>query len=142
MRLKATRFLFCDDSSILTMCVRAVLVRQPALEFLGHAQNGRAALRLAAAFQPDVVLVEATAPGLKGLELTRRLQTRLPSQRVLAYSVEAPAQLVNDMLDAGAFGYLLKCSPVRVWLQAIRAVVAGRRYLGPGLRGTVPLPNH
>ena len=103
----------------------------------GTAGSGAAAVRIAAAVRPDVVLLDLNLPDLPGAEVTRRLLAAEPSVRVLVLSASAERQDVLDAVTAGASGYLLKSAELSELADAIRATAAGQAVFTPGLAGLV-----
>jgi DNA-binding NarL/FixJ family response regulator len=106
-----------------------LLSAQPDMEVVGEASNGREAAELAAALQPEIVIMDVTMPELNGIEATRRIARDCPKVRVLALSMHKDAVYVREILRAGARGYLLKDSGERELLAAVRGVAQGQGYL-------------
>jgi len=117
--------------------IRALLEREPGIEVLDEARNGRQALELAKQHRPDVLLVDIAMPELNGLEVVRQLTREVPEVRCIILSMHADEEHVWQALQAGAAGYLVKGgSPVELEL-AIKAVASGETYLSPVVSGPV-----
>jgi len=104
---------------------------------VGHASNGREALRQAAVSAPDVAIVDIVMPELDGIELTRQLRRACPQTRVVILSMYSTSEHIYRALQAGARGYLLKASAGAEVVSAVRDVHAGRRYLSRTIAETV-----
>jgi DNA-binding NarL/FixJ family response regulator len=107
------------------------LLRAKGIEVLGEVPNAEAAIRLAEATEPEVVIMDLTMPGISGLEATRQLTKRKPPTRVLMVSVSAEEVDVLDAILAGASGYVLKDRPVEEIIAGIRAAAAGQLFISP-----------
>jgi len=127
------RVLICDDHALLRETLRLLLAAQPAIDVVGEAADGRAAIACCAQLHPDVVLMDTAMPGLNGIEATAVITHRWPRTRVLMLSGYQQAERVRAALAAGASGYLLKHAPASELLAAIASVAAARPYLSPPL---------
>jgi DNA-binding NarL/FixJ family response regulator len=106
-------------------------------DVVGTAGDGAQALRVAAATQPAVVLLDLHLPDLSGAEVTRRLLAASPGVRVLMLSASGERQDVLDAVTAGASGYLLKSAQLTELVAAVSATAAGQAVFTPGLAGLV-----
>lgn len=122
------RFLLVDDHAVVRSGLRRLLAALPGAE-ISEAAEGRAALAVVRAEQPDVVLLDLNLPGLGGLELLRRVLLEHPAARVMVLSMHAEALYAARALQAGAAGYLSKNASPEELLDAIRRVAAGGRYI-------------
>jgi DNA-binding NarL/FixJ family response regulator len=122
------RFLLVDDHAVVRSGLRRLLAALPGVE-ISEAAEGRAALAVVRAEQPDVVLLDLNLPGLGGLELLRRVLLEHPAARVVVLSMHAEALYAARALQAGAVGYLSKNASPEELLEAIRRVAAGGRYI-------------
>jgi two-component system NarL family response regulator len=109
----------------------AMLVREPQFEVVGEAGTGGEALALAAKLNPDVMVLDIGLPDVDGIEVARSLKSKLPALKLLALSVHTERPVVQQMLKAGADGYVVKTSALEELVHAIRAVAEGKLYLSP-----------
>ena len=135
MSQKRVRVLIAEDHGTMREGMRLLVGREPDMEVVGEAADGREALRLARELRPDVVLMDISMPGMDGLQATRGLQETSPEVKVLALTRHADYGFLTEMLRAGAKGYVLKQSPSADLIQAVRAVAAGQNYLDPAVTG-------
>lgn len=103
-----TRLLIVDDHAIVREGLRLLLGDAPDLEVVGEAADGEAAVTLAQAHQPNVILMDLVMPGVDGLEATRRILAHQPTCRILVLTSFAEDQNVITAMQIGAAGYLLK----------------------------------
>jgi DNA-binding NarL/FixJ family response regulator len=115
----------------------ARLLSQTGIEVVGQASNGPTAIELVEQTAPDVAVVDLNMPGMSGVEVTRRLNERMPACRVLVVSVSAQEEDVTQAILAGASGYVLKDGPVEEVVAGIRAAAAGDSLLSPRIAGTL-----
>jgi DNA-binding NarL/FixJ family response regulator len=127
-----TRVLLADDHAVVRYGLRA-LFELSGMQVVGEAIDGREALRLAEELQPDVVVMDVTMPGLNGIDAAGVLHERSPGSRIVILSMHSDTEHVHRAFAAGVSGYLLKGSASDEIIAAVRAVLAGRRYLSSGL---------
>ena len=131
------RIILADDHAIFREGLRMLLEKQPRMEVLAEAENGREAVRLARDLSPDLMVMDVTMPGLNGVEATRQITSASPKIKVIALSMHPDQRRVAEMLAAGASGYLLKSSAFDELVQAIRAVVEHGNYFSPPVIGPI-----
>ena len=102
------RLLVVDDHAVVRRGVRALLESQPGWEICGEATNGEEAVRKAAALKPDIVVLDISLPGLNGLEATSRILKESPESEVLILTMHHSEELAQQVIKAGARGYVLK----------------------------------
>jgi DNA-binding NarL/FixJ family response regulator len=127
------RILLAEDHETIRDGLKLLVNAQPDMEIVGEADNGRVALQLAQALLPDVVVMDVSMPELNGLQATKKLKQRCPQVKVLTLTRHTDEGYLQQLLQAGASGYVLKQSKSAELLRAIRAVVAGQTYLDPAI---------
>jgi two-component system, NarL family, response regulator LiaR len=125
------RVLIVDDHPAVRRGLAAFLLAFDDLELVGEADSGRAALDRCEAAQPDVVLMDLVMPEIDGASATRAIRQAHPRTNVLALTSFHEGELVQQALQAGAIGYLLKNISADELAGAIRAAHAGRPTLAP-----------
>ncbi len=133
----AIRVLIADDHQIVRQGLRTLLEREPDLKVVAEAEDGRFTVRKARELGPDVIIMDVAMPDLNGIEATRQIVTEMPQVKVIALSMYADRRFVVNMLKAGASGYLLKDCAYEELVRAIRAVLAHKTYLSPGVTDIV-----
>jgi two-component system, NarL family, response regulator NreC len=131
--LTPTRVLLADDHQTVRQGLRLLIDAQPDMKVVDEAPDGRSAVEKAASARPDVVVMDVSMPGMNGLTATRELKRACPAVTVVALTRHDDAAYVQELLGAGASGYVLKRSPSSELLAAIRAAAEGRQYLDTGL---------
>ena len=129
--------LLVDDHRVLRSGLRMLLDAEQDLRVVAEADDGQAAIELARERSPAVVVMDIAMPKLGGVEATRRILADSPDTKVIALSVHAGQRFDEDMLCAGANGYVLKESAPEELVAAIRTVVRGKVYLSPAVTCTV-----
>lgn len=129
--MSSIRIIIVDDHAIVRQGLRTVMRVQPDLEVIGEASNGREAVELVAACQPDLVLMDLVMPEMDGVAAIAAIKQRQPELPIIALTTFAEAELVLSAVQAGANGYLLKDVEVKELVEAIRAVYKGQPYLHP-----------
>ena len=118
--------LIADDHEVVRAGVRGMLAAEPDWEVCAEAEDGRRALALAVVLKPDLAVFDVAMPGLNGIDVTRRLRRLLPKTGVLVLTMHQDGLMVEDALNAGALGYVLKSDPVDVLVTAVQHVLAGQ----------------
>ena len=127
------RILVADDQSMIRAGFRMLLSREPDIEVVAEASNGRDAVAQAARFRPDVVLMDIRMPEMDGLEATRRILAADTDARVLILTTFDLDDYVFEALRAGASGFVLKDEPPEQLLAAVRSIAAGEALLSPSV---------
>jgi DNA-binding NarL/FixJ family response regulator len=131
------RVVIADDHKIVREGLRSLIDKQPGMEVVAEAENGRTTVQKVEEVSPDVVVMDISMQDLNGIDATRQIVSRFPSVKVIALSIHSDKQFVAGMLSAGASGYLLKEGDFRELTDAIRMVVSNQVYLSPRIAGIV-----
>ena len=113
--------------------IRALLEKEADIEVVGEAEEGRTTIQLVRKLKPNLVIMDPDLPE-DGPEATRQIGAEAPGTKVLALSMHADKRFVEEMLTAGASGYLLKDHAAEDLVATIYAVAANRTYLGTGIK--------
>ena len=125
------RILIADDHSIVRHGLRFVLEKDPDLEVVGEATDGREAVRLAEELRPKIIVMDIGMPQLNGLEATAQIVKRDPDCAVIVLSVYTDEIYLVRALKAGVKGYLVKGSVEDDLIAAVRIVAAGKCFFSP-----------
>jgi len=125
------RVLLVDDQSMLRMGFALVLDAEDDIEVVGEAGDGAAALSMARALTPDVILMDVRMPGVDGIQATARVLAELPSTRIIILTTFDLDEYAFAALRAGASGFLLKDARPAELVAAIRAVASGDAAVSP-----------
>lgn len=125
------RILLADDHRMFREALRVPLGSEPDLEIVGEASTGEETLSAVAQLAPDVLVLDIALPDMNGIEVARRIAHLHPTVRVVALSGFSDRLFVEEMLKAGAHGYVVKSAGSDDLVEAIRAVSSGRHYLSP-----------
>jgi DNA-binding NarL/FixJ family response regulator len=130
-----TRVLLVDAQKLLLEGLKLLLQGRVDMDVAGEAEDGRLAIELARESRPDVILMDVDLPLMNGIEATRRIVAENAGARVIALTNRADRGAVNDMLKAGAAGYMLKNDSFAELCRAVKIVAAGQTYLCPTVAG-------
>lgn len=122
--------LIVDDDFLVRAAVTGILAGRSDIEVVGAAGSGAEAIEVARASRPDVVLMDIQMPGMDGVQTTRALLSQVDTAVVAMTSI-ATAETVERMLDAGAYGYLLKDTAPDALAEAVLTVARGDAFLSP-----------
>lgn len=126
-----------DDHAIVRQGISDVLASDEDIEIVAIAKGGEEAVSLAAEGHPDVVLMDLSMPGMDGIEATRRTIEVSPAVKVVMLTSFAEPGHVNDALDAGAVGYILKDADADEIVRAVKAASRGEAPFSPRAAGAL-----
>lgn len=127
------RILLADDHEAVRTGLRVILDAQQDMEVVGEAADGRAALRLVESLRPDVVVMDVSMPEMNGMKATELIVSGFPRVKVLPLTRHTDSGYIEQLLRAGASGYVLKQSRSEEVVRAVRAIAAGGTYLDPAI---------
>lgn len=131
------RIMLAEDHETVREGLKMIVNAQDDMEVVGLASDGREAVAIAQELLPDVLVMDISMPKLNGLKATEKLTEICPQVKVLTLSRHADDGYVRELLNAGAWAYVLKQSAPSELIHAIRAVAGGGKYIDPKLAGKV-----
>ncbi len=131
------KVILADDHKIMRDGLRSLLEKEPDIEVVAEAENGRTAVQQVQELSPDIVIMDVSMHDLNGIEATRQIIAKYPDVKVLALSMHSDKTYVAGILSAGASGYLLKDSAFDELAEAIRVVISDQFYLSSRVAGIV-----
>ena len=128
---KKITVLLVDDHSLVRRGFRRMLEDEPDMEVVGEAGDGETSVKLAKELHPQVVVMDCALPGMNGLQATRQIIENSPDTNVLMLSMHSESTWVNQAIEAGAKGYVLKNAMDLELSGAVRKVAAGETVFDP-----------
>ncbi len=133
LQTSLVRVLVVDDVELWRTLVHMCLDKEPNLQVIGVAADGRDAVRKAEELRPDLILLDISLPKLNGLNAARQIRKVAPKSTILFLSGESDPDVVRYALSAGGLGYVLKSEATRDLLTGIESVLLGRRFVSSSL---------
>jgi DNA-binding NarL/FixJ family response regulator len=129
--------LIADDHDLMRQGIRSLLESHPNIEVCAEAKDGFEAVERAVENRPDVVVLDVSMPRMNGLEAAREIRKRLPETQILIFTVHDTDEMVREILDAGAHGYILKSDASSQLAAAVEAVSQRNLYFSSGVSNIV-----
>jgi len=130
---KKLRILLAEDHKTVREGIKLLVNAQPDMEVIGEADDGEAAIAAVQNLQPDLIIMDISMPHVNGLKATQRLRALKSDVKILTLSRHTDDGYLQQLLAAGANGYVLKQSAPNHLVTAIREIVEGNAYLDPAL---------
>jgi CheY-like chemotaxis protein len=127
------RIVLADDHAVVRQSLKKILNQQADFALVGETDNGLETLFLVKQLQPDLLVTDLMMPGMNGLEVARRIRLSFPATRIVVVSVNGDEPYVAGAFRCGANAFVLKTACGRHLVPAVRAVLAGHRYVSPPL---------
>lgn len=131
--MKKITILLADDHTVVRQGLRVLLEVEEDIKVIGEAETGRQAVQLAKKLLPDVVVLDVAMPLLNGLEATRQITREVPTSKVLILSSYSDDEYVQQLIEEGATGYLVKQTAANDLIKAIREAVKGNAFFSPSI---------
>ncbi len=125
------KIVIAEDQGLMRQGLKALIEQQPDMDVVGVACDGTEVIEVVKQKTPDIVIMDISMPNLNGIEATRIILGEHPNIKIVALTMYPKKQFVNQMLEAGAMGYILKSYLFDELLNALHAVIEGQRYLSP-----------
>ncbi len=127
------RILIVEDHQTVREGIKLLINSQSDMEVVGEAGDGEEALKEASRLLPDLVLMDLSMPTMNGLSATKRLKSQCPNVKIIALTRHSDDGYLQQILSAGANGYILKQSSPQDLVRACRIVGEGNSYIDPSL---------
>ena len=131
------KVLLADDHALFRAGLRSLMELENDIQVVGEAENGRLAVELAKTLRPEIVVMDIAMPILNGLEATRQILHEMPETKILILSGYSNGNYIDEVIDAGACGYLIKQSSPGAMLKAIRDIRKGNKIYSPSISNHV-----
>lgn len=131
------RIVLAEDHNTVREGIKLLINAQKDMEVVGEAENGNEVIKKAGKLAPDVIVMDISMPELNGLKATKKLKKMHPEMKVLTLTRHTDNAYLQQLIGAGACGYVLKQSAPSELVHAIRAVSTGKNYLDPSMTGKV-----
>jgi DNA-binding NarL/FixJ family response regulator len=135
--MEKLRILLAEDHRILREGLKRLIDEQPNMEVVGEADNGIAAWQKAKELEPDIVLMDITMPRLNGAEATIKIRELCPNVKIVALTGHRASGYLQEVMKAGAAGFVLKQAAVDELIDAIQTVAKGGSYIDRASRETM-----
>jgi DNA-binding NarL/FixJ family response regulator len=125
------RLVLADDHEIMRVGLRSLLEAQLNWSVVGEAIDGEEAVEMVLSLKPDVALLDIAMPKISGLEAAREILLQVPRTKILLLSAHDSTQVIADVLDSGAKGYVLKSDAARDLVAAVQALYSNQTFFTP-----------
>jgi DNA-binding NarL/FixJ family response regulator len=133
--MSSIRVLVVEDFAPFREFICSTLREEPGLQIIGEVSDGPEAVRQAEELKPELILLDIGLPMLNGMKAARRIRKLAPESRIIFVSQESSPDVVQEALNLGARGYVLKTTAASDLLEAVDAVLEGRQFVSGGLSG-------
>jgi len=127
------RVLVAEDFDPFRQFICSTLGKMPGLQIICEVSNGLEAVQKAEELKPDLILLDIGLPGLNGIEAARQIRQLAKQSKIIFVSQESSADVVQEALSLGAWGYVVKPRATSDLMAAVEAVLEGRRFVSSGL---------
>jgi DNA-binding NarL/FixJ family response regulator len=125
------RLVLADDHEIMRVGLRSLLEGHVNWSVVGEAIDGEEAVEMVLSLKPDVALLDIAMPKISGLEAARQILSQVPRTKILLLSAHDSTQVIADVLDSGAKGYVLKSDAARDLVAAVQALYSNQTFFTP-----------
>ncbi len=128
-RAAAVRVLVVEDFAAFRQFTCEALGSMRNVQIVGEVSDGLEAIQKAVELKPDLILLDIGLPTLNGIEVARQIRKLVPESKIIFLSQESSADIVQEALNLGAVGYIVKARTNRELLPAVGAVLAGKTFV-------------
>ncbi len=123
------RVLVVDDFEPFRQFVRSMVSKRPQLQIVGEASDGLEAVQKAVELKPDLIFLDISLPSLNGIEAARQIRKLAPESKIIFLTQESSAEVMEEAMALGAWGYVVKINAGSQLLDAVEAVLLGKRFV-------------
>jgi DNA-binding NarL/FixJ family response regulator len=127
------RILVVEDFAPFWQVIRSTLAKRPDVQVIGEVADGLEGVQKAEVLEPDLVLLDIGLPTLNGIDAARQLRKLAPASKIIFLSQESSCEVVQEALNLGAWGYVVKTRTATDLLAAVDAFLEGRQFVSVGL---------
>src|SRR5277367_1759161 len=131
--MKRIAVLLAEDHTIVRQGLRLLIENDGDIEIVGEAKTGREAVQMTGDLRPEIIVMDIAMPLLNGLQATRQILKTFPATKVLILSAHSDPEYVEQVVKAGAMGYLVKEASGDILAQAIRELQLGKTFFIPSI---------
>jgi DNA-binding NarL/FixJ family response regulator len=131
--MSSMRVLVVEDFAPFWQFIRSRLAERPDVQVIGEVADGLEAVQKAELLEPDLVLLDIGLPTLNGMEAARQMRKLVPASKIIFVSQESSSEVVQEALNLGAWGYVVKTKAATDLLAAVDAFLEGRQFVSAGL---------
>ena len=123
-----SRILIADDHELMRRGLRGLLESHDEWAVCGEAVEGSEAVRKSIDLKPDLVIMDVNLPGLSGIEAAQQIRSKREEARILFFTVHDSDEVIREIMDAGAWGYVAKSRASQDLIEAVRNVLGGKTF--------------
>lgn len=135
--MEKLRIMLAEDHQTVREGIKLLINSQPDMEVIGEADNGNAVITKARKMSPDIIILDISMPEMNGLKTTKKLKHSFPAVKILTLTRHTDDAYIQQMIEAGSDGYILKQSAPTELIRAIHSVAEGNNYLDPAITNKV-----
>ena len=128
--MSSIRVLIVEDFLPFRQFISSRLATRRDLQIICEVSDGLEAVQKAVELKPDLILLDIALLSLNGIEAARRMRTLVPESKIIFLSQESSAEVVQEALSLGAWGYVVKTKAGSELLAAVDAVISGKKFIG------------
>jgi len=131
--METIKIVLAEDHALMRAGTRHILEQYPEFQVIGEAEDGEQALQLIKSLQPDIAILDIRMPKLNGIEVVRQMKSLSPNTKAIMLTAYDDDEYVLALMEAGAFGYLLKTAHEKDLVDSIKGVQSGEPVLHPAI---------
>jgi len=135
----AISVMLTDDHAVVRSGLRRLLEQNDSISIIAEADSGEQAYQYFGQYNPDILVMDISMPGMGGLEALRRIKHRYHDAKIIIFSMHENTTFVTQALTSGAMGYVAKSGDSQDLVQAILNIAQGKNYLSPSIAEKVTL---